>query len=276
MELEQAARHLGHVERDAVRVRGLPHQPARHAGPRGLLRGHLPHARRRRQRGDAARQPPGRRGAHAAAVRRLQAAAHADLHLRQQVRSRRRGSAQADQRRRGGSRISVSSDHVADPSRRRVRRRLRPAAEARSTCSSAARITARRAPRVAGGVALDDPELRELLGEKRTHACVHGHRAARRGRPLRSTRTRCSRASCRRCSSGARSPTSASSRSSREFLELAPAPLPRESTAGLDRADERGVHRASCSRSRRTWTRSTATASPSCASARGASRPACR
>ena len=45
----------------AVRVRRLPDQPARHAGPRRLLRGHLPHADRGRQRGDAARQPAGRR-----------------------------------------------------------------------------------------------------------------------------------------------------------------------------------------------------------------------
>jgi peptide chain release factor 3 len=40
-------------------------------------------------------------------------------------------------------------------------------------------------------------------------------------------------------------------------------------------ADRQEVHRRSCSRSRRTWTRPTATASPSCASARAVSSAAC-
>jgi peptide chain release factor 3 len=58
----------------------------------------------------------------------------------------------------------------------------------------------------------------------------------------------------------------------REFLELAPPPRP----AGVARG--RSTRRtsaspASSSRSRRTWIRGTATASPSCASARVASRP---
>ena len=111
------ARHLGDLQRDAVRVRRLSGQPARHPGPRGLLRGHLPHARRRRQRRHAARQPQGRRGAHPAALRRLQAPPDADLHLRQQVRPGRRGSAQAAERRRSRSRHRLLSGHLAGVSR---------------------------------------------------------------------------------------------------------------------------------------------------------------
>jgi peptidyl-dipeptidase Dcp len=43
--------------------RGLRVQPARHAGPRGLFRGHLPHADRGRFRGDGDRRRQGHRGA---------------------------------------------------------------------------------------------------------------------------------------------------------------------------------------------------------------------
>ena len=45
-----AARHLDLVQRAAVRVPRAPDQPARHAGPPRLQRGHLPHAGRRRLR----------------------------------------------------------------------------------------------------------------------------------------------------------------------------------------------------------------------------------
>ena len=63
---------------------GLRLQPARHAGPRGLLRRHLPHADggRFRRHGDRRRQ--GHRGAHAQAVRGVPAARHPDHHLHQQ------------------------------------------------------------------------------------------------------------------------------------------------------------------------------------------------
>ena len=63
---------------------GLRLQPARHAGPRGLLRGHLPdaHGGRFRRHGDRRRE--GHRGAHAQALRGLPPARHPDRHLRQQ------------------------------------------------------------------------------------------------------------------------------------------------------------------------------------------------
>ena len=166
---------------------GYQDQPARHAGPRGLLRGHLPHAHRRRQRGDAARQSQGRRGAHAAAVRRLQAAAHADLHRRQQVRSRRRGSAQADQRRRGRPRHRLS---IPSPGRS-TRDGASSActiggASASIDCSSAARTTVR--ARATAEVAIAR-RSRDRRAARRggARAARARHRAARRGGTSRSS-----------------------------------------------------------------------------------------
>ena len=63
---------------------GLRLQPARHAGPRGLLRGHLPHADRGRLRRHGDRRRQGHRGADPQAVRGLPAARHPDPHLHQQ------------------------------------------------------------------------------------------------------------------------------------------------------------------------------------------------
>ena len=56
--------------RDDVRARGLRVQPARHAGPRGLLRGHLSHADRGRLGGDGDRRREGHRGAARASCSR--------------------------------------------------------------------------------------------------------------------------------------------------------------------------------------------------------------
>ena len=78
------ARHLGRHLGDDLRVRRLRLQPARHAGPRGLLGGHLPHADRRRLRRHGDRRGQGHRGAHAQAVRGLPPARHPDRHLHQQ------------------------------------------------------------------------------------------------------------------------------------------------------------------------------------------------
>ena len=185
-----------------------------------------------RQRGHAARQSQGRRGSHAAAVRGLQAAAHADLHLRQQVRSRRRGSAQAHQRRRSGSRDRLLSGHVAHLPRLARSSACTTGGASASTCSSAEPITAR-AWRQSQSSDLDDPALDRAARRGRASPARAGHRAARRGGTrVRSTR-RCSRASCRRCSSAARSRTSASSRSSRSSSSSRRAPSPRESTTGI-------------------------------------------
>ena len=68
--------------------RGARLQPARHAGPPGFQRGHLPHPDRGRQRGDGARRRQGHRGADPQALRGLPIARRADHHLCQQARPR--------------------------------------------------------------------------------------------------------------------------------------------------------------------------------------------
>ena len=62
-------------------ARGARLQPARHAGPPGFQRGHLPHLDRGRQRGDGARRGEGHRGADPQALRGLPAARRADHHF---------------------------------------------------------------------------------------------------------------------------------------------------------------------------------------------------
>ena len=104
------ARHLGRHLGDDLRIRQPGLQPARHAGPRGLLRGHLPHADRGRFGRDGDRRRQGHRGAHPQAVRGVPAARHPDRHLHQQdgpreprsVRSARRDREDAGARHRAG------------------------------------------------------------------------------------------------------------------------------------------------------------------------------
>ena len=91
----EAARHLGDELGDAIRLRRPHDQPARHARPRGLFRGHLPRAYRGRCGGDGDRRCEGRRGADDQAARRVPAPRDADHHVHQQARPR---SARADRR----------------------------------------------------------------------------------------------------------------------------------------------------------------------------------
>ena len=103
-----AARHLGDLERDAVPVPGPHGQPARHAGPRGLLRGHLPHADRGRLGADGHRLREGRRGTHDQAHGGVPPARHADHDVHQQARprgARAHGAARRDRAR--------AQDHAA-------------------------------------------------------------------------------------------------------------------------------------------------------------------
>ena len=102
---------------------GLRLQPARHAGPRGLFRGHLPHADRGRLRGDGDRRRQGHRGAHAQAVRGLPAARHPDHHLHQQDGPREPRSVRAARR----DRKDAGARHHADDLAGRPRPRLRSA-----------------------------------------------------------------------------------------------------------------------------------------------------
>ena len=106
----EGARHLGRHLGDDLRIRQPRLQPARHAGPRGLFRGHLPHADRGRFRRHGDRRGEGHRGAHPQAVRGLPASRHPDRHLHQQdgpreprsVRSARRDREDAGARHRAG------------------------------------------------------------------------------------------------------------------------------------------------------------------------------
>ena len=106
---------------------GYPLQPARHAGPPGLQRGHLPHADRGRLRDHADRRGQGRRGADAQAVRGVPHARHADRHLRQQARPPGARSDGADDRGRRGAQAAHRAGHLADRQRRPLPGRVRPA-----------------------------------------------------------------------------------------------------------------------------------------------------
>ena len=110
--------------------------------------------------------------------------------------------------------------------------------------------SARRAPVV--GHRRRRPALVEHIGEN-AHARTARRRAPARGRrhALRSRRLPCRRGR-RRCSSAARSPTSASSRSSRRSSQYAPCPQVREAEDGSPIDPLRPTSAASCSRSRRT------------------------
>ena len=120
------ARHFGGHLGDDLRLRRPRLQPARHAGPRGLLRGHLPHAHRGRLGGDGDRRRQGHRGAHPQAVRGLPAARHPDRHLHQQDGPREPRSVRAARRDREDAGARHRADDLADRARPRLRRHLRP------------------------------------------------------------------------------------------------------------------------------------------------------
>ena len=119
------ARHLGRHLGDDVRVRRPGLQPARHAGPRGLFRGHLSHADRGRLGGDGDRCRQGHRGAHAKAVRGLPPARHSDHHLHQQDGSREPRSVRPAGRDREDAGARHRAGDLADRPRPRFRRHLR-------------------------------------------------------------------------------------------------------------------------------------------------------
>ncbi len=124
------ARHLDHRRGARVRARRAADGAARHAGPQGLQRGHLPRADRRRQRRDGDRRGERRRGPDPQAVRGLPAPPPADSHLRQQVRSPGARSARAARRHREHARHLRRAGELAGRQRRAFPRRLRSAAQA--------------------------------------------------------------------------------------------------------------------------------------------------
>ena len=110
------ARHLHHVERAPVPVQRAAAQPARHAGPRRLQRGHLPRAAWRPTRPSCCSTAPRasrRRPRSSSASASMRADAH--LHLRQQAGPARPRSVRAHRRGRGGARHRRLPDHLADP-----------------------------------------------------------------------------------------------------------------------------------------------------------------
>ena len=119
------ARHLGRHLGDDLRIRRLRLQPARHAGPRGLFRGHLPHADRGRFGGDGDRRRQGHRGAHPQAVRGLPAARHPDRHLHQQDGPRDARSVRPARRDREDAGARHRAARLDGRARPRARRRLR-------------------------------------------------------------------------------------------------------------------------------------------------------
>ena len=96
-----------------------------HARPRGLLRGHLPHADRGRLGGDGDRRRQGHRGAHAQAVRGLPAARHPDRHLHQQDGPRDARSVRPARRDREDAGARHRAARLDGRARPRARRRLR-------------------------------------------------------------------------------------------------------------------------------------------------------
>ena len=83
-------------------------------GPRGLLRGHLPHADRGRFRAHGHRLREGRRGAHDQADGSLPAARHADHDLHQQARPRRTRADRAARRNRACAADQLRAGYLAD------------------------------------------------------------------------------------------------------------------------------------------------------------------
>ena len=269
------ARHLGHDVGDAVRLRGLHASTCSTRRATRLLRGHVPHADRGRLRGDGDRRA--RRASRRRRIKLFEVCRLRDTPILTFVnkldREMREPIELLDEIE-DVLRHRVRADDLADRHAAAVSRRLRPRARQRSTATTPGTATtctriehdrrarrARSATTVLGG---DDAELvrrrsswcaapatpfdheRYLAGNAHAGVLRHGAQQLRRARTARRLRRARAAAAAAR---GARA---------------------RRRTRRTRRSP------ASCSRSRRTWIRSIATASRSCASARAASREACR
>ena len=170
------AGHLGDLGGAPVRLPRPGDQPPRHPGPRRLLRGHLPRARRRRRRGDAPRRRQGPRAADPQALRRLPRPRRARADVRQQVGPP--GPRAARAARRGGAddRPAPHADHLAGRDRRR------PARAGRARRRHDAPLHARRARRVEGDRRGPRRRHRRGRGGRGLGARHRGARAARRDR----------------------------------------------------------------------------------------------
>ncbi len=259
------ARDLDLHERAPVRVRGPSHEPARHPRPQRLQRGHLSDPRRGRFGRHAHRQRQGRRTADDQALPGLSDAGRADHDVHQQD-----WTASADRR----SSCSTRSRRCSGSPAPRSTGRWAPVRDSwASTIGSAARCCGSSAP--TGGerraslwtCGLDEPDSAgQPWRASATESCRRRSRCSTRaGAPF----------DLERFLAGQLSPVFFGSAMTNfgiepfldRFVELAPPPQPKAELGGDDRARESGASRASCSRSRRTWIRTTATASPSSASA---------
>ena len=147
-------------------------------GPRGLLRGHLPHADRGGLGADGHRLRQGRRGAHDQADGGVPAARHADHDLHQQARPRR---ARAD-RAAGRDRERAAASH---PRRSPGRSAWGASCAASTTCSRTASTSTRPASaaasaRTAPSRACTATPAREFLGERRARLRRGDRAGARR------------------------------------------------------------------------------------------------
>ena len=169
------ARHLGDDVGDDVRLRGLHVQPARHAGPRGLQRGHLPHADRGRLGGHGDRRREGHRDPDPQAVRGLPAARRADRDVHQQDGSRGPRSVRAARRDRARPPARGHAGELADRHGPRVPRLLRPVRRSADPDGAhAAASTCRRASRSPG---LADPQARQAAARvARSRSCARTSR----------------------------------------------------------------------------------------------------
>ena len=107
------ARDLDHLDGAQLPLPRSRAEPARHAGPPRLLRGHLPRAVGRRRRGDGARLGQGHRTADAEAVRGLPLAQPAGDHVPQQARPSRHGAAGTARPDRGADRPAPDAGDLA-------------------------------------------------------------------------------------------------------------------------------------------------------------------
>ncbi len=118
------ARHLRHVVGHAISVRRGADQLARHARPRGFLRGHVPHADGRRQRVDGHRRRERRRGSDDQAHGSVPAAHDTDHQLHQQAGPGRAPAHRVAGRHRDRARHRMRAVDVADRHGARVSRHL--------------------------------------------------------------------------------------------------------------------------------------------------------
>ena len=238
-------------------------------GPRRLLRGHLPGARRRRRRGDAARRGQGPRAADAQAVRRLPRPRDPRADVRQQVGPPRPRGPRAARRGGADDRAAAHAGHLAG---RASPGDLRGAGRARRPAS----CTATR--RTAGGATRGEVEIVPPSRPRPRRARAWGRAAGRAGAARRDRRRVRREGLPRRHRHPGPVRRGAAELRRRPPAGRAGRPRARrparDATPTATRARSTRRSPAWCSRCRRAWTTRTATAWRSCASARAASSAA--